>query len=243
MSKSRKVKWSGVWFVTASYGNFEDLKMRLKQPGACCPAATDGVSCQLSLHGYVRRLKCPFNLLMRAICTTHKRSFVIYPPGLTPYARRSHLPLDKRGQIILDNKDRPDWRSTDLEAALDFAEGVKWPESREDAALEEREHLPVHQTQRRWVFGLLLFLGLLKGISPDKQLEKASLVTGSDLSRMVMARMRVKVPTELCCRDGPQKERVNWATRILRGTSPITQPHRILDLGTGPEFWGTAIPL
>lgn len=240
MSKARKPLWSSRRFVTAPYGTPEELSARLRNSSVWCPERADDLPCRLGAHGYSVRLKCPVHRLLRVKCFTHDKTFILYPPGLTPYARRSHLPLDHRGNVIQASDGKPAWDQTDLEAALDYAQGVTWPESRDVAVLEEREHLPVRKTQERWIFGLLLFLGLIVGRQRTEQMEDVMIVTGCRLSEWSAACVEIASPTELNCRDGPLREKVEWAANCLKSTRPSTQSLQILNLGCGPEFWGTA---
>ena len=100
MSKALKPAWSKIPFVTAAYRSIEHLRQLLSQPAARCPSADDQSRCQLSVHAYSTRLKCPYGRLVRLRCSTHESTFTVYPPGLTPYARRLHLPLDRQGNVI-----------------------------------------------------------------------------------------------------------------------------------------------
>lgn len=243
MAKSPKPSWCRIPFVTCSYLSFPDLAERFRRPGSRCPADPDGSPCSLAVHGYTKRLTGPCKRMMRAFCKAHGCTFTIYPHGLTPYARRNHLPLTTDMQVILDESGQPDWRGTDLEAAIDFANGIKWPDSRDEALLGGRSDMPVHKTQQRWVFGLLLLLGLVKGLSPERQMEKASIATDSPLTELAKASLDVLRATDLKCRDGPQREKVGWAGSFVERLRPSPRSLEILDLGCGPEFWGTAVRL
>ena len=243
MSKALKPAWSKIPFVTFAYRSIEHLRQLLSQPAARCLSADDQSHCQLSVHAYSARLKCPYGRLVRVRCSTHDSTFTVYPPGLTPYARRLHLPLDRQGNVILNESGKPAWQLTDLEASQDFADGIQWPESKEEAHLQGRPDLPVRKTQQRWVVGLLCFLGLLVCRGQLGQQEQVLVVTGCSLSDLQSNCLELASPEELSCRDGPTREKVRWAANCIKNTRPSTQTLEILSLGRGPEFWGAALRL
>lgn len=104
---------------------------------AHCPFGGDGSVCRTRLHDRRERKCGPGFALFVVHCTTHGRSFTLYPPGWFPWVRAGVVGAE-----------------TVFSAATDAARGTLWPESRDASGS------PSATTQRRQIAHCARWLGL-----------------------------------------------------------------------------------
>ncbi len=101
---------------------------------------SEGPACHLVEHDWRERRTGPCMALLVMRCTTHRRSFTLYPPGYVPYARMRLAPVVPDGGAVLveaeGGKERRQdgvgsvagrFAGTYFGAALDGARGELWP--------------------------------------------------------------------------------------------------------------------
>ncbi len=98
-------------------------------------------------------------------CHSHGLAFTLYPPGHVPYGRRLVAPVSPDGQLMhpAPGTDRVQgFRGTVFDAAIDLAEGSRWPRTWERAAAEPGHE---HTTQWRWIHRLARLIGVAPALS------------------------------------------------------------------------------
>lgn len=124
-----------------------------------CVFATAGQTCALFINHYRPRKTGPGFPLAVVGCTCHPhRRFTLYPPGHIPYGRQAVVPCSPSGPLLRDGASgEPVWEATLFAAAVDAADGVRWP-----------AHSPADDERRRRTQGCRLTLaGTLLGVHPE----------------------------------------------------------------------------
>ena len=181
-------------------------------------------TCCLFVDHYRDRKTGPCFPLAVVGCTLHPQGrFTLYPPGHIPYGRQALVPCSPSGPLLQDSATgTPLWQATLFGAAVDAADGQRWP-----------AHSPAHDERRRRTQGCRLELaGKLLGVHPELEVR----------SRERLA-TRLRVPT-LTLRDAAQRWATSWMARgvailaVLR-TLPVDASllDRILAAGAVTALW------
>lgn len=117
---------------------------------AQCPLGEDGSGCRVGVHDWRPRKTGPGFALAVARCRAHAMTFTVYPPGHVPYGRAAAVAVDAAGRPVGGEGARR-WQSTTFGAALDAAEGARWPEQGGEWH---------RRTQGRWLERGAMLLGL-----------------------------------------------------------------------------------
>jgi hypothetical protein len=86
-------------YIVAQYLWHSDLEFKSEKPSQC-PHRSHGDLCRVSLNHYRHRKVSGGQRFAVYSCSTHRRSFTVYPPGYRPYQRRQIIPVDHRGRMI-----------------------------------------------------------------------------------------------------------------------------------------------
>jgi hypothetical protein len=132
--------------------------LRVVLPARCVFAAATE-TCSLAIDHYRDRKTGPGFPVAVVGCRRHPICrFTLYPPGHIPYGRQAVVSCSPLGPLLQDPiTGQPEWPTTLLGAAVDAAEGQRWP-----------AHSPAHDERRRRTQGCRLTLaGTLLGVHPD----------------------------------------------------------------------------
>jgi len=124
-----------------------------------CVFAAATETCSLSIDHYRARKTGPDFPLAVVGCTCHPHGrYTLYPPGYVPYGRQAVVSCRPSGALLPDpDAGQPVWKDTLFKAAVDAAEGQRWP-----------AHSPAHDPRRRRTQGRRLDgAGRLLGVHPD----------------------------------------------------------------------------
>jgi hypothetical protein len=124
-----------------------------------CVFAEATETCSLWIDHYRPRKTGPGFPLAVVGCSSHPFGrFTLYPPGHLRYGRQPVVPCHPSGGLLTDpDTAQPVWQETLFAAALDAAEGQRWP-----------AHSPADDERRRRTQGCRLTLAAtLLGIHPD----------------------------------------------------------------------------
>lgn len=238
MSLARKPVYSSRPYLTAPYLADGVGVLRPRRPSRC-PFGPGSCICVVTWHGW-RSRKCgpgyPFSM---GRCATHNCTFTIYPPGWSPFGRRTTVVISHAG-FDLDDHDAGlgAWQQTAFEASSDAAAGCRWPDSAGEMGRWRREHgrepYGVARTQRRHIDGANILFALTSELEACQATVVAAI--GVNLSDIIQASCRV--------RDGPclMAEGKKGAA-ILSSLGP---PRRHLltginRLGVDRGYWGPPI--
>lgn len=238
MSLVRKIVYSSRRFLTAPYVVDRHGSLRPERPSRCLLAVGPG-DCAVSWYGWRQRKCGPGFPLAKAHCSVHESVFTIYPPGWSPFGRRSVVAVSYAGFDIVGHEvGLGAWMSTAFGASSDAAASRVWPESRAGIVTWRtqygRDPYGVARTQRRHIAGV----NALFALTPEHAGEQAAVVAaiGVNLSDIVQASGRV--------RDGPL-----WEAEGKKGAAILSilgAPRRYLlsginRLGTDRKYWGPPI--
>lgn len=181
-------------FETAPYEPDEQGRLRALLPPRCPFADPRTPDCDLGVHHLRERKTGPRFAIAVVRCKTHPvHAFTVYPPGHVPYGRVAVARCSITGPVQLDPQTRePSWDGTVLDAALQAADAVRWPQQEPVVASPG-----VRRTQGR----RLDLAGLLLGVHPDLD---------DGLRERIAARLRV--PT-LLLRQAASTWSSSWTAR------------------------------
>lgn len=148
------------------------------RPAAGPCRTSDGPACCLVEHDWRERRTGPRMPLLVMRCTTHRRSFTLYPPGYVPYARVRLSPVVPDGSAVLDaggEERREDsvgsaagrFAGTYFEAALDAASSKLWPSDWQQPVGGDRSARRWASTQARRTRRASRLLGLAPELSHE----------------------------------------------------------------------------
>lgn len=193
--------------------------VRVALPGRC-PLGADGSECRVGVHDRRARKTGPRIPLVVARCHAHGGSFTVYPPGHIPYGRAAVEPVDLAGRSVRAPSGKQGWSGTLFEAALDAADGRRWPlEGPEPGA---------RRTQGR-------------------RLERATSLLGLDLASTAREQERIatalsvpllelrQLPKDAWRAGGSWTERGRLLERVLW---QVREPRRLLIAGHVAGLWG-----
>ena len=124
-----------------------------------CVLATGGQRCRVFVDHYRDRKTGPGFPVAVVGCSRHPQGrFTLYPPGHVPYGRQAVVPCSPSGPLLREAATgHPLWQATLVGAALDAAEGRRWP-----------SHSPADDERRRRTQGCRLArAGHLLGVHPE----------------------------------------------------------------------------
>ncbi|MFC1525896.1 hypothetical protein ACFL6X_03680, partial [Candidatus Latescibacterota bacterium] len=145
-------------FAIAPYEPDEAGVLRPVLPERCV-FATATETCSPFVDHYRPRKTGPGFSLAVVGCTCHPHGrYTLYPPGHVPYGRQAVVPCSPSGPLRQDpDTGQPEWRTTLFGAAVDAAEGQRWP-----------AHSPADdERRRRTQGGRLKRAGTLLGVHPE----------------------------------------------------------------------------
>jgi hypothetical protein len=225
-------------FISLPYTPDDHGRLR---PGkvALCPAAmadSPDVTCRIQIERWRHRIHGPGFLLCGMRCCNHCISFSVYPPGWTPYGRKSLAPVDHLGRIIVAEMEASPWRETLFDAVFDAAAGVFWSEevnSLGPSVPESATSATVHcrQTQRRHIKGAMRLFGLdVASTTRDRE----------TVSRELRLNLAILHEGSVRIRDGPTM--AAWGREGARVLSELPAMNSsisgLLVLGEGRGLWG-----
>lgn len=225
-------------FVVGAYIKGMDGILRPSRPERCTSDDAND-QCLIKFNGFRPRKTGTGHPIALNRCSTHKKSFGIYPHGCAPYSRRKNVEVSPGGFDIEGNfPDLTSWTDTSFGAAVDASELRIWPETWSEATNWRRKYgsepYGVAKTQRRHIYGI----NNLFALTPDKLESQAKVVAvlGVDLSLIVQASGRVrdgpKIVAEGCKGAAVLRALGKSSRRLLPG---ITQ------LGFDCEYWGPQV--
>ena len=237
MSLARKPVYAQRRFVVAPYSPDQDGRLHPARPKRCW---SDGeASCRVSFHKW-RPRKCGVGHPLACFrCSVHHCFFPVYPPGWSPYGRRTLVHVTPTGEDVMGlSVDVSSWGDSAFGASVDASRRWLWPLSfRGFREFELRYgHRPygVRRTQMRHVEGVLRLFALF----PDQESERPAVAAwqGIDLTLLAQAASRP--------RDGPPL--VVGGAQGVAILSAIGRPRRgILPgmnrLGVAREYWGAIV--
>jgi len=125
----------------------------------------DGQPCKLSIHHERERKTGPCFPLWVMWCSTHQRSFTIYPPGHVPYGRKPLIIVATDGGRVLDLENGAErFRGTVFDAALDASLNKPWGDKAGVRGVWSPFSTQIHQIQRA-----AAILGLEPDIHDDQR--------------------------------------------------------------------------
>jgi hypothetical protein len=237
MSLAVKPVYSGRPFSTAAYFAGPTGQLRPERPSRCPASDDDSDICHLRISKWRERKFGPGYALVVFRCFIHGRTFAIYPPDWTPYARRSFVALSPDGADGMhDGEVMLGWATTVFQAAVDGASGRMWPEEAR-FVVDDRGLVPggVFRTQCRHIHGALV----LFAISPDsdsRDREKVAATLGVDLTLLASAMIRA--------RDDPwwrSAARAVWEVLSILDAPGRRHLPGLVGLGRDRRYWGPTL--
>lgn len=116
-------------FATTTYKADHDGVLHPELPSRCV-YATGAQTCSIFVDHYRFRKTGPCFSLAVVGCSMHPgRRYTLYPPGHFPYGREPVASYSPSGELLRDAATgQPLWEVTLFAAALDTAQGERWPE-------------------------------------------------------------------------------------------------------------------
>lgn len=179
-------------FAIAPYEPDDEGTLRPVLPERCV-FATAAETCSPFVDHYRDRKTGPGHPLavVGCRCHPHKR-YTLYPPGHLRYGRQQVVPCRPSGSLQQDpDTGQPAWEETLFAAALDAAQGQRWP-----------AHSPAEDERRRRTQGCRLTVaGTLLGVHPELDSRTREWVA-----------TQLRVPT-LTLRDAADQWATSWQAR------------------------------
>ena len=114
-------------FIVATYKPDAASNMVPERPTMGLCSERDDRSCVLCLDHLRHRVFGPGFPLTVLSCLVHNCAFTLYPPGFTPYGRKSVAPVAPDGSAVVQAPaEAHALTETVFEAAVDAAQGVAW---------------------------------------------------------------------------------------------------------------------
>ena len=189
-----------------------------------CVFAVATETCSLSIDHCRARKTGPGFPVAVVRCSRHPIGrFTLYPPGHIPYGRQQVVPCRPSDSLRQDpDTGQPGWQTTLFGAAIDAAQGQRWP-----------AHSPADDTRRRRTQGCRLTrAGTLLGVHPDLDSRTREWVA-----------TRLHVPT-LTLRDAAGQWAPSWQARggAIRTVLEALPPNgslldRLLGAGAITGLW------
>lgn len=237
MSLAVKPVYSGRAFSTAAYLAAPDGQLRPERPSRCPGPHDDSDRCVLRISKWRERKFGPGYALIIFRCFAHRRTFTIYPPDWTPYARRSFTALSPDGADgAHDGEVMDGWASTVFQAAVDGACGRMWPEQAR-FTVDDRGLVPggVFRTQCRHIHGALVLFAISPH-SDSRDREKVAATLGLELTFLARALARA--------RDDPwwkSAGRAVWEVLSILGAPGRRHLQKLVGLGRTRRYWGPTL--
>jgi hypothetical protein len=115
-------------FAMTTYKVDTDGVLRPDLPSRCA-SATGAQTCPIFVDHYRLRKTGPCFSLAVVGCKRHpQKRYTLYPPGHFPYGRKPVAPYSPSGELLLVvETNRPAWEATIFAAAVEAADGERWP--------------------------------------------------------------------------------------------------------------------